>query len=283
MTSTPGPAGRSTRASLPSPSEGVVHAASLPSALGEIKGIATALGRAPAIFLDYDGTLTPIVADPNAARIGTEERSVLRSLSQSLPVAIVSGRNLDDLKRLVAVEGLIYSGNHGWEIEGSGERFRRPLDDTMKRSLAEALTALEQATRALTGVFVERKRFSIAVHTRGAGSEAEREKALAEAAKAKAYFDGLELTFGKEIAELRPAASWDKGSAVGYILDSLPSQRTPLYIGDDQTDEDAFAVVSHRHGVGVVVGQPPATEARFSLTDPGEVLAFLHQLGLRWL
>lgn len=283
MTSTPGPAGRSTRASLPSPSERVVHAASLPSALDEIEGLASAISRAPAIFLDYDGTLTPIVADPKQARIGTDERSVLRSLSQSVPVAIVSGRDIEDLQTLVAVEGLIFSGNHGWEIEGPAiERFRRPLDDATKRSLAEALIALEQATRDLKGVLVERKRFSIAVHTRRAGSPAERETAL-EAAKAAAHLDGLELTFGKEIAELRPAASWDKGSAVGYILDSLPSHRTPLYIGDDRTDEDAFALVSQRHGVGVVIGQPDTTEARFSLADPGEVFALLHQLGWRWL
>ncbi|HJU82055.1 MAG TPA: trehalose-phosphatase [Acidimicrobiia bacterium] len=250
----------------------------LPSALAEIHEIAARLGQAPAIFLDYDGTLTPLVPDPKAARIGSEERSVLRSLSRKMPVAIVSGRDLGELARLVSVEGLIYSGNHGWEIEGPGiKRFRQRLDERTQRSLEQAFAALERAMPDFPGVFLERKRFSIAVHTRSACSDAVREAAVAEAAKAGAL-DGLRLTSGKEIAELRPTVLWDKGRAVEYVLDSLAPKPIPLYIGDDRTDEDAFGVVAHRWGVGVVVGCPANTGAAFSVADPREVFALLRGL-----
>jgi trehalose 6-phosphate phosphatase len=252
----------------------------LPSALAKFNEVATRLGPAPAIFLDYDGTLTPLVPDPEAARIGSGERTILRSLSAKMPVAIVSGRDLDDLARLVSVEGLIYSGNHGWEIDGPGvKRFQQQLDAKTSHSLEQAFAILELAMPDLPGVFLERKRFSIAVHTRGAHTEKAREDAAAEAAKAAAQLDGLRLTSGKEIAELRPAVTWDKGRAVEYILDSLSPKPVPLYVGDDRTDEDAFAVVAHRHGVGVVVGQPADTRADFSLTDPSEVLDLLVKLG----
>lgn len=255
-----------------------MHPASLPSALVEIQEIAARLGQAPAIFLDYDGTLTPLVPDPKAARIGSEERSVLRSLSRKMPVAIVSGRDLSELARLVSVEGLIYSGNHGWEIEGPGvKRFQRRLDERTQRSLEQAFAALERTMPDFPGVFLERKRYSIAVHTRSAGSEAVRDAAVAEAGKAAAL-DGLRLTSGKEIAELRPTVLWDKGRAVEYVLESLSPKPVPLYIGDDRTDEDAFRVVAHRQGVGVVVGRPVNTGAAFSVADPREVLALLHGL-----
>ena len=253
-------------------------APALPSALAELSRIETALAGRPAIFLDYDGTLTPIVPDPKAARIGDAERSILRTLARKVPVAIVSGRNLDDLQSLVAVEGLVYAGNHGWEIEGPGiELFRPPLDDQTKVALEQALAALADGTRHLAGVSVEQKRFAIAVHTRRAGP-AERDAAVAKAVKAAEELDGLGLTLGKEIAELRPAVAWHKGRAVGHILDTFQPSRIPLYIGDDSTDEDAFAEVSLRHGIGVLVGPPALTQAGFRLADPGEVLAFITAL-----
>ena len=86
---------------------------------------------------------------------------------------------------------------------------------------------------------------------------------------------------GKEVAELRPAVAWNKGRAVGLVLDSLSPERVPIYIGDDQTDEDGFAEAARRQGVGVVVGRPAETAAGFSLAGPGEVLAFLGDLGRR--
>lgn len=255
---------------------------SLSSALGAIPEIEALLGDRPAIFLDYDGTLTPIVPDPNQARIGDDERAVLKALSEIAPVAIVSGRNLDQLRALVAIDGLIYSGNHGWEIEGPDVgSFEHPLQEAVRRELEVAYEELASAARHLPGVAVERKRFSIAVHTRRVHTEPVREAAVDLANRIVRSLDRLKLVTGKEIAEVRPAVAWDKGAGVGMVLDSLSPPRIPIYIGDDQTDEDAFAETARRDGVGVVVGRPNETAAGFWLAGPGEVLAFLGELGRR--
>jgi trehalose 6-phosphate phosphatase len=254
----------------------------LSSALEAIPEIDALLGDRPAIFLDYDGTLTPIVPDPNMARIGDEERAVLKLLSEIVPVAIVSGRNLDQLRALVAIDGLIYSGNHGWEIEGPDVgSFEHPLKDVVQQELEVAYEELASGARHLPGVAVERKRFSIAVHTRRVQSDPVREAAVNLAIGIVRSFDRLKLVTGKEIAELRPAVAWDKGAGVGMVLDTLSPTRIPIYIGDDQTDEDAFAETARRQGVGVVVGRPNETAAGFWLAGPGEVLAFLGELGRR--
>ena len=254
----------------------------LSSALRAIPEIEALLGDRPAIFLDYDGTLTPIVPDPNKARIGDEERTVLKVLSEMVPVAIVSGRNLAQLRGFVAMDGLIYSGNHGWEIEGPDVgSFEHPLNDTVQRELKVAYEQLASGVRHLPGVAVERKRFSIAVHTRGVQSDPVREIAVDLAIRIVRSLDRLKLVAGKEIAELRPAVAWDKGAGVGMVLDTLSPTRIPIYIGDDQTDEDAFAEAARRQGVGVVVGRPNETAAGFWLAGPGEVLSFLGELGRR--
>jgi trehalose 6-phosphate phosphatase len=254
----------------------------LSSALRAIPEIDTRLGDRPAIFLDYDGTLTPIVPDPNQARIGDDERAVLKMLSQLVPVAIVSGRNLDQLRALVAIDGLIYSGNHGWEIEGPEVgSFQHPLEDEIRRELEVAYEELAKDALHLPGVGIECKRYSIAIHTRRVESDQVREAAVRLAMRIVRGLEGLKLTSGKEIAELRPAVAWDKGAGVGMVLDTLSPTRTPIYIGDDQTDEDAFGEAARRQGVGVVVGRPAETNAGFWLADPAEVLAFLGDLGRR--
>lgn len=251
------------------------------NALGQVGAIIEKLGDRPAVFLDYDGTLTPIVDDPAAATIGEEQRDVLVGLAAIVPVAIVSGRGLDDVKALVAVEGLTYSGSHGYEIEmPDGSRSERDAAADAVPQLDEAGGLLAAGAVDLPGVMIERKPYAIAVHTRRAVTEQAREGAGELAREVASRFDRLSLRGGKEIHELRPAHDWDKGAALKQLLELIGGRPVPLYIGDDETDEDGFLAVRTLSGVGILVGTAAGSEtwADFLLDDPGEVLELLSTL-----
>lgn len=250
-------------------------------ALDSLDLLTARLSEHPAVFLDYDGTLTPIVDDPAAATIGDEERAVLRSLAEKMPVAIVSGRGLDDVRGHVSVEGLTYSGSHGFEIEHpDGNRTIQEDAAVAVPQLDEAEEQLVERSEGLTGVMIERKPYAIAVHTRRAESDEIRAAAGELAREVVAHFDNLVLRGGKEIHELRPALDWDKGAALSHLLDQLPGDPVPLYIGDDETDEDGFLAVRRESGLGVLVGTASGAEtwADFTLTQPRETLELLAHL-----
>lgn len=250
-------------------------------ALGDSDQIIDRLLGRPAIFLDYDGTLTPIVDDPAAATIGESEREVLSELAAMAPVAILSGRGLDDVKSLVAVDGLTYSGSHGYEIERpDGSRSEQEAAADAVPQLDEAEELLVVGAADLPGVMIERKPYAIAVHTRMAETQEAREAAGDLAGEVVSRFDRLSLRGGKEIHELRPALDWDKGAALSYLLELIDGNPVPLYIGDDETDEDGFLAVRKLTGVGIRVGGAVGSEtwADFVLEDPGSVLDLLSTL-----
>lgn len=256
---------------------------SLPAAKDSMTEIIAALDDWPAIFLDYDGTLTPIVDDPANATIGESERNVLRRLAARAPVAIVSGRGLDDVRSLVGVADITYAGSHGFEImRPDGSRYEHEAAAPALPDLDRAQSLLEEGTADLDGVVIERKRFAIAVHTRRAASQQIRERAAQLARDVTAKFERLALTGGKEVHELRPDVDWDKGTALAYLLETFPDSRVPLYIGDDVTDEDAFSKIrTSGKGVAVLVGKgsaPAQTWASYILVDTDESLEFLDRL-----
>lgn len=236
----------------------------------------------PAIFLDYDGTLTPIVADPDLANIGDRERGILGALVGRAPLAIISGRGLSDVHDHVAVEGLTYSGSHGWEIatvDGNTYDHERASEFLGDLDMADGM--LQDETASLDGIHVERKRFAIAVHTRRAGSQAARVSAGAAARRVVERFERLRLSEGKEVFELRPDVEWDKGRALAHLLETMPGDPCPLYIGDDTTDEDAFVEVRIRGGIAIRVGEPvPPIEtwATYRIPSPKETSVFLERL-----
>ena len=118
----------------------------------------------PAVFLDYDGTLTPIVARPELAVLSETMRRTLRTLAARCPVAIVSGRDRGDVRSLVGIEGLIYAGSHGFDITGMGLRYEH--GHGFVASLDRAEQELLGALSGIDGARVERKKFAIAVHFR---------------------------------------------------------------------------------------------------------------------
>lgn len=255
----------------------------LPSALNRIGGIIRWLeGKKTALFLDFDGTLTPIVERPEQADLSPKMRAILKKLAGRCTVAIVSGRGLKDVQERVALEGLYYAGSHGFEIDGPGqERIRNEKGSEALPALNEAENELRRLMTDIQGALVERKKYSIAVHYRrvAAGQVEMVEDKVDDVLQRRS---GLRKGRGKKVFELQPDIDWDKGRAVLWLMErsGLHSEAVrPVYIGDDVTDEDAFRVLQER-GVGIVVhgGEERHSYARYGLVDPEEVLTFLENL-----
>ncbi|HEX9122047.1 MAG TPA: trehalose-phosphatase, partial [Actinomycetota bacterium] len=257
----------------------------LPSALARWDEIAERLKeRTPAVFLDYDGTLTPIVERPEDAVLSPETRDAVRNLAERCTVAVVSGRDLADVRTMVGVDGIWYAGSHGFDIAGPGER-RHQHGTEFLPDLDAADKDLVDLLAPVPGARVERKTFAIAVHFRQA-SEDRIPEIEAAVERVAAAHGRLRRTGGKKVFELRPDIPWDKGKALMFLLGVLAPDGpavVPIYVGDDETDEDAFRAVDDT-GIGVVVrgeGDDRPTRARYALDDAAEARDLLD--GLRRL
>jgi len=252
----------------------------LPSALNLIDEIIAGTdGKRPAVFLDYDGTLTPIVSRPEDAWLSESMRQTLQSLAARVPVAILSGRDLDDVRGRVLVDGIVYAGSHGFDIAGAGG-LRRELGFAYLSVLDTAETELREALDEIPGAQLERKHFSVAAHYRNVNENDASRVALAVDAVATRHHE-LRKMDGKKVYELLPDIDWNKGKAVLWLLETLDLARgkvLPIYIGDDRTDEDAFWTLKSR-GIGILVSeQSQVTAANYWLRNPDEVERFLQKI-----
>ena len=250
----------------------------IPPALEHVEEIA-ARGDRLAVFLDYDGTLTPIVSRPEHAWLSESMRQTLRSLVARVPVAILSGRDLDDVRGRVHVDGIVYAGSHGFDIAGAGG-LHREFGAAYLPVLDAAETELREALEDIPGAQLERKHFSVAAHYRNVNEDEAFRVALAVDAVAAKHGE-LRRIDGKKVYELLPDIDWDKGKAVLWLLETLEVERgnaLPIYIGDDRTDEDAFSALEKR-GVGILVSErPEVTAASYCLNGPEEVERFLQKI-----
>jgi trehalose 6-phosphate phosphatase len=252
----------------------------LPDALGDHDVARMLEGRPVAVFLDYDGTLTPIVPRPEDALLPTHTRDALVELARECTVGIISGRDLDDVSAMVDVPGLWIAGSHGFDVRApDGTRTQFEQGAAALPALDVAELALADVVAAAPGARVERKRFAIAVHYRevDGGDVATLEAAVQSLAEGS---PALRMAGGKKIFELRPAADWHKGAALSWLLEATGSGPDTLavFVGDDVTDEDALDRV-RADGLGVVVGdEDRATAAHCRLDEPDRVAAFLAML-----
>jgi trehalose-phosphatase len=236
-----------------------------------------------ALFLDFDGTLTPLTAEPGGACLSEAVRRTLAVLSRRdrTVVAIVSGRALSRLRARVGLPDLIYAGNHGLEIEGRGLHFVDPAAAAARDRLRQVTERLESSLRAVPGVFIEYKDLTTSVHFRDVTeTDARRvEHAVRDAIAPAAGV--LRLGTGKMLWEILPNTDWNKGAAVRWILaaaDCLPGCDDILSIcfGDDITDEDAFRALPD--GLTFKVGCEGATDAKYRVPSPAAVEEFLEWL-----
>lgn len=236
-----------------------------------------------ALLLDFDGTLAPIVPAPERAALPERVRRALQELIRlpGVVLAVVSGRALPDIRRRVALEGLIYAGNHGLEIAAPEWRWTLPAAEEAQPLVADAVQALRTRLGPVPGVILEDKGLTASVHFRQTPHpmvETVRVAAFEEAERR-----GLVVRTGKRVYELRPPVGWDKGDAVRWILERVCGAEWTrgvgvIYAGDDRTDEDAFlalpeGAVTIKVGPGV---QP--TAARFAVRDVGEMAQVLSSL-----
>jgi trehalose-phosphatase len=232
-------------------------------------------------FIDFDGTLVPIVRRPELVVFSDRSREALRALNcrPDTEVAIVSGRPLSFIRRVLRLRGMICAGNHGLEIAGPGVDFRHPEAVAARPALLKIKRAWQGLSGAFPGAIVEDKGMSVTFHyrqVRPSLQEDARQAAAAEALPA----GGLRLTAGKKIVEARPAVRWGKGDALRFLFDRWgcrAGEDLPVVLGDDETDRDMFAVVGGE-GLAVYVGRgsaPPEANARVG--GPSTVTSLLEK------
>ncbi|MGH3787088.1 MAG: trehalose-phosphatase [Pseudonocardiaceae bacterium] len=261
----------------------------LPDALHDGEEFSVRLaGRRPAVFLDYDGVLTPIVDRPEDAVMSDDMREAVQTLAQRCVVCVVSGRDRPVVQQLMGIDTLVVAGSHGFDIW-------TPQEGTIAHDAASGFEALISETTdrlaaevgSIPGAVVEPKAASVAVHYRLV-DPAHRAKVTALVNELLEEFPGrLKVTPGKMVYELQPKIDWHKGKAVLHLMKTLDldtNNVVPLYLGDDITDEDAFRALAGR-GVGIIVGNPDdpelvnrATAADFVLHSTVEVKQFLNTL-----
>jgi len=226
------------------------------------------------LFLDYDGTLTPIVDTPDLAVISDEMRDAVNKAASVMTTSIVSGRATDDVRSKVRLDGLFYAGSHGFEIvDPQGQVTVNEEAQEIRSTIDEVHGKLSQRLKGVEGALVEHVKYTISSHYRLVADK--------DFSKVKKAVDDilieypiLRMTEGKKVFEIRPKIDWDKGRAVQWILKFLQydeDKYIPVYIGDDTTDEDAFDVLDNK-GFGILVAEPVRpTKARYVIADTKEV------------
>jgi trehalose 6-phosphate phosphatase len=242
------------------------------------------------LLLDYDGTLTPIVNDPDAARLSRTMQRLLDTLAQHpcYRLAIVSGRALADLRTRVRGNKLYLAGNHGLEIEGPGIRYDHPTMQRLRPQMDAVAEALRHDLREIPGAWVEDKGYTLSVHVRSVPA------ALVPEVRARLFHHAgpavdtglLALRTGKAVLEVMPCVNWHKGKAVRWIVEHMRLEQPDVSLGvicmgDDDTDEDAFSVLGPAD-VGMVVGSDrPHSAAHYyveSVEETERLLAILSEL-----
>jgi alpha,alpha-trehalase len=230
------------------------------------------------LFLDYDGTLTPIVSRPELALCPSQVKRHLEEL-RDLPrvyLAIISGRSLKDLREKVGVSNIILVGNHGLEIEYPNSSHKKILPSARTSELKRITQNLQNSLKEIPGILFEEKGPILSIHYRNVPQKFSVQIPQKLEEELSQWKDRWKMASGKMVLEIQPKVNFHKGKAVREILKTFLSlDLLPFYLGDDQTDEDAFRVLKGQ-GISVFIGSGmPPSEADFFLRNPKEVQEFL--------
>lgn len=226
------------------------------------------------IFLDYDGTLTPIVDTPDLAVLPPEMRKTVQRLSKKYKVSIVSGRATEDVRGKVQIDGIFFAGSHGFEIvDPDGKVTVAKEARNARHVMDEVYGKLHARLKGVQGALVENVKYTISAHYRLVSDE-DFPKVEGAVEDILREYPDLRKTDGKKVFEIRPDIDWHKGKAVEWILNVLGYQRgehLAVYIGDDVTDEDAFSALESK-GFGILVAdEPRTTKASYIVKDTADV------------
>lgn len=240
--------------------------------------------RAKSLFLmlDFDGTLCPLERTPAAAKMPEEIKRTLRKCAKKIPVAIISGRSLSDIKKKVGLRNLIYAGNHGLEWEIMGKRGTAVSIDEIKGKLETAKSKINIFLKKYPGAFLENKGAVLALHYRNIPKRREKEfrRNAGFLLKDIASLRSFVLTEGKKVFEIKPSVKWNKGDFAEKVLHfyqkRLRVKLLPICIGDDGTDEDIFRRL--KSAITVRVGKNKKSGAKYYLPSHSHAGVFLKKI-----
>ncbi len=236
-----------------------------------------------ALFLDYDGTLTSIVDDPEEAFLPVKYKKVLVSLLRNEKnfVCIISGRAIEQLEGFIHLKGLVLAGNHGMQIAGPDIFYVNDEALRAKALLGEIARMLKVKLRGFEGVLVEDKGLTVSMHYRmlPARYHSRLKEFFYREMERFLISKTVVVTRGKRVLEVRPNVVWDKGSAVKWLLVYLskdPGEEPySIYMGDDETDEDAFNALKGRGLTVLVSPRKKESQASYFIRSVEETYRFL--------
>jgi trehalose 6-phosphate phosphatase len=240
------------------------------------------------LLSDFDGTIAVGAGRPEDTELSNDIRQKFQALAgkPQITAGVISGRSLAELKSLVAIKDIYYSGNHGLEIESPGLNYVYPHAEASRSMMKKLGAQLEEALKDIHGVIIQEKGFSISVHYRMARPEDEDAitgavKRITAPQSAKGEISVYPM---KKIWEIRSPVDWHKGSAIEFIGCKIKaelkiSRLMTIYLGDDTTDEDAFKALSRPDGWSIFIGgNTKVSSAVYYLNSVAEVEQLLDRL-----
>lgn len=237
------------------------------------------------LLLDYDGTVAAIQDHPSLAYPDPSVRSALSAIAADfwedlfeekpprIVAGVLSGRALDDLRRRTCFSEFAYSGNYGLEIDAFGLKYVNPDAESRREQLAGICRRIAEATDSIPGAFVENKGLTATIHYRRTPDALARGLPVLLARILAPVTESFQVLRAHRAWDVIPRTGFHKGTAAAWMREAFGHDRLAIYIGDDRSDEDAFAELSD--GLTIRVGEPADSIARYWLPDLKAVAAFI--------